>query len=117
VQNLPGRPDLVFRKQQLIVFIDGDFWHGYRYPLWKSRLSPYWRAKVERNRKRDISNHRKLRRAGWHVIRIWEHEVKKDRSTCVDRIVTELAHARVRKAHAGVIEPHPMRPNVPRRRR
>lgn len=89
--TLPGRPDLVFARARVIVFIDGDFWHGYQFPRWKARLGPYWQAKIERNRRRDVRNHRKLRRAGWTVIRIWEHDIKKDLDACVTRVFTALA--------------------------
>ena len=86
VMTLPGRPDLVFRRSGLVVFIDGDFWHGYRYPTWGNRLSPSWQMKIERNRRRDRKNFAKLRREGWRVLRIWEHEVQRDISACVERI-------------------------------
>lgn len=88
--SLPGRPDIVFSSARVIVFVDGDFWHGYRYPAWTRRLSPYWHQKIQRNRLRDRRNFAKLRRAGWRVIRVWEHEVKKDLKGCVDRITNIL---------------------------
>src|SRR6267378_2878657 len=68
VLSLPGRPDVVFPSQKLIVFIDGDFWHGFRYPRWKHRLSLPWRQKIERNRARDLRNFAYLRRQGWRVV-------------------------------------------------
>lgn len=86
VMTLPGRPDLVFRRKRLVVFIDGDFWHGYRYPTWRDRLSPFWQTKIERNRRRDRRNFATLRREGWRVLRIWEHDVHRDVSACVERI-------------------------------
>ncbi len=86
VQSMPGRPDLLFTSARLVVFIDGDFWHGYRYPQWKDRLSEYWKAKIERNRARDRRNHRRLRRAGWRVLRVWEHEIRSNAETCALRI-------------------------------
>lgn len=94
VMSLPGRPDLVFTAARLVVFIDGDFWHGYRYPVWKSRLATYWRAKIERNRARDRRNFAKLRRHGWRVLRIWEHEVKRDARACAGRIAGSLGGMR-----------------------
>ncbi len=68
VMSLPGRPDLVFPSAKLIVFIDGDFWHGFRYPTWKRRLPQFWRRKIERNRARDLRNFAALRRRGWRVV-------------------------------------------------
>jgi DNA mismatch endonuclease, patch repair protein len=90
VMSLPGRPDMVFAAAGLVVFIDGDFWHGWHFPRWCGRLSPYWREKIERNRRRDRRNFQNLRRAGWRVLRLWEHEVVADVETCVDRIVRAL---------------------------
>jgi DNA mismatch endonuclease (patch repair protein) len=90
VMSMPGRPDLVFSKERVVVFIDGDFWHGYRYPRWRDRLSSYWRAKIERNRARDLRNFANLRRKGWRVVRIWEHEIQRDLAKCVERICRAL---------------------------
>jgi len=84
--NLPGRPDMVFAGIKVLVFIDGDFWHGWQFPRWRTRLSPFWQAKIERNRKRDVRNFAKLRRAGWTIVRIWEHEILHNVHGCVDRI-------------------------------
>jgi DNA mismatch endonuclease (patch repair protein) len=84
--SLPGKPDFVFIKARVVVFVDGDFWHGWRYPLWKQKLSDYWQKKIERNRHRDRYNFRCLRRQGWKVIRIWGHEVEKDLAGAVDRV-------------------------------
>jgi DNA mismatch endonuclease, patch repair protein len=99
--GLAGRPDLVFASARVVVFVDGDFWHGWRFPAWKQKLGAYWRDKIERNRQRDQKNLRSLRRSGWLVIRIWEHEVKRDAESCVDRI-EEVVRARSNcAAHVG----------------
>lgn len=96
VMTLPGRPDVVFPAARVVVFVDGDFWHGYRYPAWTRKLSRYWDEKLRRNRARDRRNFAKLRRAGWRVIRVWEHDVKRDLAACVDRIAEALAESRAR---------------------
>jgi DNA mismatch endonuclease (patch repair protein) len=83
---LPGKPDFVFTKARVVVFVDGDFWHGWRYPLWKHKLSDYWRAKIERNRARDRRNFQRLRRQGWTVLRLWGHDVEKDLEGSVERV-------------------------------
>ena len=76
VRELPGTPDFVFDKEHLIVFVDGCFWHDcphcYRRP---STTRKYWDDKVQRNMARDKRVKAKLRREGWSVIRIWEHEL------------------------------------------
>jgi DNA mismatch endonuclease, patch repair protein len=89
--DLPGRPDVVFPKTKLVVFIDGDFWHGWRFPLWTHKLSEKWRYKIATTRQRDQRNFRKLRRLGWKVLRLWEHQIENDPKRCVDRIVANNA--------------------------
>ncbi len=84
--GLPGTPDLVFVGARVAVFVDGDFWHGWQFPRWEHKLGPYWRRKIEGNRRRDRRNSNRLRREGWLVLRIWEHEVQRDAASCVDRI-------------------------------
>lgn len=84
--TLPGKPDFVFADERLAVFVDGDFWHGWRFPVWRHRLAEFWRGKIEKNRISDQRNFRRLRRAGWRVVRIWEHEVEEDSQACAVRI-------------------------------
>jgi DNA mismatch endonuclease (patch repair protein) len=90
VRKLPGSPDIVFATGKLAVFVDGDFWHGWRLPAWEHKLSPFWRDKLRANRTRDRRNFRKLRSLGWKVIRIWQHQVKRNVEQCVSRIEREL---------------------------
>ena len=45
---LPGRPDLVFVRSRVVVFVDGDYWHGWRFPEWKEKLGSYWKQKIEK---------------------------------------------------------------------
>src|SRR2546428_291201 len=83
---LPGSPDLVFSRAWVAVFVDGDFWHGWKFDEWRTGLAPYWLAKIERNMSRDQQNFEALRTMGWTVIRVWEHDVEADAVSCVDRI-------------------------------
>lgn len=78
VKKLPGTPDVVFPRAKVVVFIDGDFWHGYDFDSWKDKLNDFWRAKIERNIERDIKNTTLLTEAGWLVIQVWQHDIKKD---------------------------------------
>ena len=87
VKALPGTPDLVFPKKKVAVFVDGDFWHGYRFSVWEARLPEFWKEKIRTNLKRDQKNFRKLRRMGWKVIRIWQHQIKKNVEDCITRIL------------------------------
>ena len=77
-RDLPGRPDFVFRAQRIAIFVDGDFWHGWRFPTWRLKLSEKWEEKIATNRRRDARNHARLRRGGWKDVRIWEHQVEAD---------------------------------------
>jgi len=92
-EDLPGRPDLIFRSAQVVVFIDGDFWHGYRFSAWADKVSEFWRRKIQKNRDRDRRNFQKLRRMGWRVIRIWQHEVERNLQGCLDRIAVAVAQS------------------------
>ena len=88
---LPGKPDFVFRQRRIAVFLDGCFWHGcprcYQRPQSSQR---YWDTKLARNRKRDRQIRTQLRRAGWRVIRIWEHEVRKYPGTALRKLTRLL---------------------------
>jgi DNA mismatch endonuclease (patch repair protein) len=90
VRRLPGSPDIVFPKEQVAVFVDGDFWHGWRLPAWEHKLSPFWRNKLHENRIRDARNFRRLRARGWHVIRIWQHDIRNGIENSVARIEEAL---------------------------
>lgn len=94
VKNLPGKPDIVFVKKKVAVFLDGDFWHGFRFPQWEGTLSKFWRKKIGETRKRDQRNFAKLRRMGWRVIRIWEHTIEKDLDGVVKRITKAAGKGR-----------------------
>src|SRR5947207_3188047 len=86
VRGRPGTPDVVFPAARVAVFIDGEFWHGYRFPTWRASMSGFWQEKIERNRARDRRNFARLRRQGWSVIRLWQHDIRTDLAPCVERI-------------------------------
>lgn len=78
-KSLPGSPDAVLKNEKVVIFIDGEFWHGYRFSRWKDRIpQKYWRIKIENNIKRDRLNRKNLKKAGWHVVREWSRQFKKD---------------------------------------
>jgi DNA mismatch endonuclease, patch repair protein len=75
--QLVGRPDFVFPKVRVAVFVDGCFWHGCpKYLRMPSDNRTYWLRKIERNQARDRVTVCALRSAGWRVLRIWEHELR-----------------------------------------
>lgn len=73
-----GKPDFVFPKERIVIFVDGCFWHGHpkkcRIP--KTNMT-YWKMKIARNMARDRLVTSTLRKKGWKVVRIWENSVKK----------------------------------------
>lgn len=91
VSYLEGKPDIVFTKEKIAIFLDSDFWHGWQYSRWKSSLNDFWRSKIESNRKRDRKVTSRLRKAGWTVARIWGHEVSSDPDKAVSRVIDLLA--------------------------
>ena len=105
--DLPGRPDFVFRSNKVAVFVDGDFWHGWRFPLWRHKLSVKWEEKIAATRARDARNRRRLQRLGWRVVRIWEHQVEKDLGRCLARIATACQQpSRDGQVPAGALNPN-----------
>jgi DNA mismatch endonuclease, patch repair protein len=75
-QNVFGKPDFVFTKARLAVFVDGCFWHGCpKHARQPKSNRAFWRRKLANNKKRDQLVNLMLRRAGWRVLRIWEHEL------------------------------------------
>jgi DNA mismatch endonuclease (patch repair protein) len=79
VKNLPGKPDIVLKKYETVVFVHGCFWHGHEncslFKLPKSRPE-FWEPKIEGNRKRDVANQQALINSGWKVLSIWECSMK-----------------------------------------
>ncbi len=84
---LPGRPDIIFPTARTAVFVDGCFWHGCPDHFQEPRSNaPFWAAKIARTVERDRQSEAALLSRGWHVIRIWEHDIKKDVGACARQI-------------------------------
>lgn len=94
-KDFPGCPDFVFRDLKVVIFVDGDFWHGWRFPAWRLKLSEKWERKIEATRRRDRLNHARLRRSGWLVVRLWEHQVHD---------FPEIVRARIKEALNSPVE-------------
>lgn len=80
VKDFLGKPDIVFRKKRIVIFCDGDFWHGKNWKTRRKKIlqgsnSDYWINKIERNIERDKLITHKLRKAGWIVLRFWESDI------------------------------------------
>jgi DNA mismatch endonuclease (patch repair protein) len=86
------RPDFVFPRAGLVVFVHGCFWHGCpRHGTTPSTRRSYWVPKLAANKTRDRRVERALRKQNWKVLRIWEHSVQRDPDRCVRRIVEALS--------------------------
>lgn len=70
--------DFVFRRERVVIFVDGCFWHGCpKHRTWPASRAAWWRRKILGNKQRDARVNRALRRAGWRVVRIWEHTLRR----------------------------------------
>lgn len=89
--SLPGKPDIVFPSRKAVIFIDGCFWHMCPkcYVAPKSNKK-YWLPKLKKNVERDKKNKKLLRKMGWKVMRVWEHEVKKDMEKTLRKLTAFL---------------------------
>lgn len=102
--SLPGKPDFVFPKERVAVFVDGCFWHRcpdcFRQP---TSNADYWERKIARNVQRDRQVTAELRARGWRVVRIWEHSLKQP----------EHIPTRMRRALSGRTEARRFDPSSP----
>lgn len=80
--RLPGHPDIVLRKYRTCIFVNGCFWHGHegcKYFVMPKTNTSFWDKKINRNRERDKEEQKKLAEMGWHVIVVWDCELKPDK--------------------------------------
>lgn len=124
-RSLAGKPDVVFREAKVVVFCDGDFWHGrywahLREELARRANADYWIPKIAANRARDRLCRHALRRAGWRVLRVWETDLKRNPDAIARRIVRIVESARctpptrARRRARPSAEPRPRRGSKPR---
>jgi DNA mismatch endonuclease, patch repair protein len=89
-----GKPDFVFPKQKVALFVDGCFWHGCpRHSNMPRNNQEFWAKKLGGNKTRDKLVNRELRKMGWVVVRVWEHELKKSERVAA-KLVREIGNAR-----------------------
>lgn len=97
-KSLPGKPDMVFVRARIVVFVDGDFWHGNdwghrRLALARGHNSDYWVRKIEYNMARDQRVSARLHADGWTVVRVWESTVLQDPEGTADAITALVRDA------------------------
>ena len=93
VKKLPGCPDMVLPKYKTVIFVNGCFWHKHDCPrfVWPSSNQDYWIPKIQRNIERDRLNAAELQKKGWHIITVWECELKKkNRELRLERLLSEI---------------------------
>ena len=90
-KKLPGKPDIVFTKKKVAIFIHGCFWHGHdigcRYSHVPQSRAEYWNEKISRTKERDTNHLNELKDKGWRVLTVWECEIRKDLPKVIDQIV------------------------------
>ncbi len=89
-KDLPGRPDIVVKKLKIVIFVDGEFWHGYDWSTKREKIKSnraFWIPKIERNMQRDREVNAELAQMGYQVFRFWEHEVKKEIGACIKQVL------------------------------
>jgi DNA mismatch endonuclease (patch repair protein) len=89
--NLPGKPDIVFTKKKIAIFVDGCFWH--KCPICfqePETRKEFWSKKIQSNVDRDQKQTNLLRDDGWIVIRFWEHEIRKEPDSVVQMIIGSI---------------------------
>ena len=92
VKSISGKPDIVFSRARIVVFCDGDFWHGHNWAIRGisslaeelERYSEFWRDKIQNNVRRDKEYTEQLKSDGWIVLRFWESDIKSDVGKCAD---------------------------------
>jgi DNA mismatch endonuclease (patch repair protein) len=90
-KNVLGKPDFVFDQEKVIVFVDGCFWHGCVHCRnIPATNRPFWKRKIEGNKRRDVAVSRKLRKEGWRVLRFWEHQIRQEPDRCLEIVKRKL---------------------------
>lgn len=98
-EGLPGRPDIVFPRERIVVFCDGDFWHGRDLDARIAKLAqghnaPYWMAKIRGNVARDRVHDEQLSKEGWLVLRFWEKDILASPALIAQAIATRVSEKR-----------------------
>ena len=86
-----GKPDIALPKARRAVLLHSDFWHGWQLPRWENKLpNDFWKQKLRKNRARDKKVVATLRRQGWKVLVVWEHQINRDPKYAIRKIVSFL---------------------------
>ena len=95
-KRLPGTPDIVLPKYRTVIFVNGCFWHkheGCKYFVWPKSNVDFWRNKINGNVTRDEKVYKQLSNMGWHIIVVWECELKKNAiNNRLDKLAEEITN-------------------------
>ncbi|MET7028844.1 very short patch repair endonuclease [Sediminicola luteus] len=94
-KKLIGKPDIVLKKYKTVIFIDGEFWHGFNWEERKAKIKTnreFWIPKIERNLQRDREVNFALKTKGYKVFRFWEKEIIKELDECLHQVISHLRH-------------------------
>lgn len=87
IEKLNRRADIVFRSAKVAIFVDGCFWHGCPIHGTQAKANAeFWKNKIKRNQERDAETNQLLKKAGWKVVRVWEHENLEKASEKIQKI-------------------------------
>ena len=92
-KNLPGKPDIILPRYKTVIFVNGCFWHrhsGCKYAYNPKSRQQFWQEKVARTVSRDKEKTECLREHGWHVLTVWECELKENSEKAINRILQEI---------------------------
>lgn len=92
-----GKPDIAFPDNKLVVFINGEFWHGKNFDSYRNSISEFWVKKINQNIRRDRSVQRILRIEGWHIINFWGKYITRNPDKSFNRLESFLKKLRSRK--------------------
>lgn len=96
VSKITGKPDIVFRRKKVAIFIDSDFWHGHPKRFNMPKTNPdYWIKKIEGNRKRDKQVGAELKRNGWMVIRLWEYDIRHNFEKSLQKVLDVIGEKKI----------------------
>ncbi|PKQ44668.1 very short patch repair endonuclease [Confluentibacter flavum] len=90
---LPGKPDISIKKYKLIIFIDGEFWHGYNWDERRETIKNnrgFWIPKIERNMQRDREMNQELQNMGYMVFRFWSKEIQTELDKCINDVLVYI---------------------------
>lgn len=87
IEKVAGKPDFVLPRYRIVIFCDGDFWHGHDFDKSKIKSNTdFWAAKIERNVLRDDEVNYELKNQDWKIFRFWEHDIKNNAKECISQV-------------------------------